>query len=140
MDEIGVVKTVSGVLAKVAVERKSGCDSCKAGCKVTEAGAEIEAFNQAKAAVGQTVKVSMKSYSYLKGSILVYGIPALALIVGAVIGKEFFAGYFTKTDPDSVSAIFGFGALILSFILVRILGGRMEKKTEYKPVIVEIIK
>lgn len=140
MDEIGIVKTVNGVLAKVSVERKSACDSCKAGCRVTDAGAEIEAFNQAKAMVGQKVKIEMKAYSYLKGSVLVYGIPALALILGAIIGKEFFSSYFTKTDSDTVSAIFGFSAFILSFIIVKILGGRMEKKTEYKPVIVEILK
>lgn len=140
MDEIGIVKTVNGVLAKVSVERKSACDSCKAGCHVTDAGAEIEAFNQAKASVGQKVKISMKAYSYLKGSVLVYGIPALALIVGAIIGKEFFSRYFTQTDSDTVSAIFGFSALILSLVIVKMLAGRMEKKTEYKPVIVEILK
>lgn len=140
MDEIGIVKTVNGVLAKVSVERKSACDSCKAGCRVTDAGAEIEAFNQAKAVVGQKVKIEMKAYSYLKGSVLVYGIPALALILGAIIGKEFFSGYFIKTDSDTVSAVFGFSAFILSFLIVKTLGGRMEKKKEYKPVIVEILK
>lgn len=140
MDEFGIVKSVSGALAVVSVERKSACDSCSAGCRVTDAGAEIEAFNQAKAAVGQKVKVSMKPYSYLKGSILVYGIPALALIAGAVAGKEFLAGSFKSTDPEIVSAVCAFGAFILSFAVVKLLISRMEKKTAYKPVIDEIIK
>lgn len=140
MDEIGTVKRLDGLLAIVNVEKKSACGSCKAGCKVSETGAEIEALNKADAAVGQMVRVVMQPYLYLKGSILVYGLPAFALIAGAVIGKEYFSGFFKNLDPDIVSAISGFSAFILSFAVVKLLSSRMEKKTEYKPVIVEIIK
>lgn len=140
MDEIGTVKRLDGLFAIVNVEKKSACGSCKAGCKVSETGAEIEALNKAEATVGQRVRVAMQPYLYLKGSILIYGIPALALILGAVIGKEYFSGFFKNLDPDIVSAISGFSAFILSFAVVKLLSSRMEKKTEYKPVIVEIIK
>ncbi len=140
MEEIGIVKSVNGVMAIVSVTRKSACEQCKAGCHVTDSGAEIEAINRAKAKIGQQVRVAMKPYSYLRGSILVYGLPALALIIGAVIGKEFFGGLFRSLDPDIVSAIFGFGAFILSFALVKLWSMRIETKTEYKPVIEEIIE
>lgn len=140
MDEIGTVTRLDGVFAIVNVEKKSACGSCKAGCKVSEKGAEIEAVNKANAAVGQMVRVAMQPYLYLKGSILIYGLPALALIIGAVIGKEYFSVFFRNLDPDIVSAIFGFSAFILSFVFVKLLSSRLEKKTEYKPVVVEIIK
>lgn len=140
MEEIGVVKGINGIMARVSVERKSACDQCKAGCRVTEEGAEIEAINKAKAEIGQRVRVVMKPYSYLKGSILIYGLPALALILGAVIGKEFLSGFFKTTDPDIVSATSGFGAFIVSLVVVKLLSSRMERKTEYKPVIEEILQ
>jgi sigma-E factor negative regulatory protein RseC len=140
MDEIGIVKSINGIFAIVSVERKSACDQCKAGCTITEGGAEIEALNMVKASIGQRVRVALKPYSYLKGSILVYGVPAAALIIGAVAGKEFFSGFFHGLDPDLVSAIFGFGAFILSFVFVKVWGMRMERKTELKPVIEEILE
>lgn len=142
MEEIGVVKSITGSLAIVVVERKSACDQCKAGCTVTDSGAEIEALNVAKAKIGQKVKVVMKPYTYLKGSIVIYGIPALALIIGAIIGKEFLSSLypFKGLDPDIVSAIGGFGAFIISFLIVKLWSRRFERKVEYKPIIQEILE
>jgi len=140
MDEIGIVKSINGVIATVSVERKSACEQCAAGCKITDSGAEIEAVNRAKATIGQRVRVELKPYSYLKGSTIVYGLPALALVVGAVAGKELFSGLFRTMDGDIVSAIFGFGAFIIAFLLIKLWSMRFEKKTEYKPVIEEILE
>lgn len=142
MEETGIVKRLNGNIAIVVVDRKSACDQCKAGCKVTDSGAEIEALNLAEARIGQKVKVVMRPYTYLKGSIIIYGVPALALIVGAIIGKEVLSPVypFKDLDPDIVSAIVGFGAFILSFLLVKIWSKGVERKTEYRPVIQEIIQ
>lgn len=142
MEEIGIVKSITGSLAIVVVERKSACDQCKVGCTVTDSGAEIEALNVAKAKIGQKVKVVMKPYTYLKGSIVIYGIPALALIIGAIIGKEFLSSLypFKGLDPDIVSAIGGFGTFIISFLIVKLWSRRFERKVEYKPIIQEILE
>ncbi len=140
MNEIGVVKHIEGVSAVVSVERKSACEQCAAGCKITDSGADIEAINRVRAKVGQKVRVEMKPYAYLKGSVIVYGLPALALVVGAVAGKELFSRFFPGRDPDIVSAFFGFGAFALSFLMVKFWSMRIEKKTEYKPVVEEIIE
>ncbi|NOX20395.1 MAG: SoxR reducing system RseC family protein [Nitrospirae bacterium] len=141
MEEIGVVKSIDGVIAKVVVERKSICDKCTEGkCLLTEGGAIIEAFNQAKAKEGQRVRVVFRPYSYLKGSILIYGIPALALIIGAIIGREILSKFINTLDPDLLSAIGGFSLLIITFAIVRVITRRMEKKVEYKPVVEEILE
>lgn len=140
MDEIGVVKEIKGAFAIVSVARKSACSDCKAGCRLTESGAEIEAVNTIHAGVGQKVRVVMKPYTYLKGSLLVYGLPALALVLGAMVGKEFLSGLFKNTDPDILSAISGFGAFILSFLVIKGWSARIEKKIEYKPVAEEILE
>jgi len=139
MDEIGVVKSLHDPFAIVVVEKKSACDQCSMGCKVSDSGAEIEALNLAKASVGQTVKVRMRAYTYMKGSLLVYGVPALLLIIGAVVGREVLGKYIVSIDRDLLSAIAGFTACFLGFVLVKIISSRMEKSVENKPVIEEIV-
>jgi sigma-E factor negative regulatory protein RseC len=141
MEEVGVIVSIHGLTAKVTVPRKSACEGCSAGtCKPGEQSMELEALNPVKARVGQTVRVVMKPYSYLKGSIIVYGIPALALVIGAILGKEIFSPYFKGVDPDVVSAFFGFGACIIFFLFIKIWSSKIEKKQELKPVIEEIIE
>lgn len=101
---------------------------------------EIVAFNKAGAEVGQKVRVVIHSYAYMKGAMIIYGIPALALVLGAVLGKEVMPDFFIGTDPDILSAVFGFGFLGLSFVGVKIWADRKTNKTESSPVIEEIIR
>ena len=133
--------SIDGPNAKVTVPRKSACEGCTAGtCKPGEQSMEIEALNPVEARVGQTVRVVMKPYSYLKGAIVVYGIPAIALVIAAMLGKEFISIYFTGTDPDVVTAFCGFGAFIISFILIKFWSIKVERKHDLKPIIEEIIE
>ena len=68
MEEVGVVISIDGVMAKVAVPRKSVCEGCTStACKPGDQSMEIEALNKVNAGVGQKVKVITKSYTYLKG-------------------------------------------------------------------------
>lgn len=141
MEEVGTIMSIDGLTAKVTVPRKTACEGCTAGtCKPGKQFMEIAALNPVNARVGQTVRVVMKPYSYLKGVIIVYGIPAIALVIGAILGKEFFSTYFTGTDPDVVSALFGFGAFIIFFLLIKFWSITFEKKQELKPIIEEIIE
>jgi sigma-E factor negative regulatory protein RseC len=141
IEETGIVTKTDGVTAKVAVQKRGTCEGCTARgvCETTEGGMEIEALNPVQAEVGQTVKVSMKPSVYLKGALLVYGIPLAALIAGAIIGKNIGEAYMKETNSDLIAAITGFGALIASFFGIKIWTRRMEMKTEYKPVIEKII-
>jgi sigma-E factor negative regulatory protein RseC len=140
MEEIGTVKKIEGIMAIVDVPKKSACEGCTAGtCRQEDRSMEIEALNRAGAKVGQKVLVSIKAYTYLKGSALVYGLPALALVLGAVLGKEGMSSIFTGTDPDILSAIFGFGAFGLSLVAVKIWSKSAAKKVESKPVVEEIL-
>jgi len=142
VEEIGIVTKTEGLTAKVAVQKKGTCEGCgaKGVCETTEAGMEIEALNPINAKEGQTVKVSIKPSVYLKGTMLVYGFPLVAMFAGAIIGKNIGETYMKETSSDLIAAIAGFGALIISFMGVKIWSHRAETKPEYKPVIEEIIK
>jgi len=142
VEEIGVVKEVTGPKAMVIVERQSGCESCPGGsvCKNIGGGeSAIEAVNQANARPGDTVRIVFKSYTYIKGAVFVYGIPALMLIIGAVIGKEYISKILPSAEPELVSVVSGFGLFIFSFLAMKFILKRYEGKKEYMPVISEIV-
>ncbi len=142
IEETGIVMKTEGVTARVAVQKRGTCEGCaaKGVCETTEGGMEIEALNPVNAKVGQTVKIAMKPSVYLKGTMLVYGVPLAALIGGAIIGKNIGETYFNEISSDLIAAIAGFGALIISFFGIKIWTRNAETKTEHKPVIEEIIK
>jgi sigma-E factor negative regulatory protein RseC len=141
VEEVGIIKNIDGMTATVSIPRKSACEGCSfSACKVGEEGMLIEALNPINARVGQKVKIVMKPYTYLKGSAIVYGIPAIALVVGAVLGKEVLSRYFVSTDPDILSAAMGFIAFALSFLFIKIWSKKMAEKENTKPVIEEILE
>lgn len=142
MNEIGIVKEVNGVFAIVAVTKKTSCDHCSdsaSNCQSKGDEMLIDALNVVKAEVGQRVRVTAKPLTYLEGTLLIYGFPAVSLIIGALLGKRYLS-IFLPLDLDVLSAIGGFSALIISLIIVKIVSSRFDKKIEYKPIIDEIIE
>jgi sigma-E factor negative regulatory protein RseC len=128
-------------MAVVDVPVKSACEGCTAGiCKPQDKFMEIEAFNQAGAAVGQRVRVAVSASSYMKNSMIVYGLPAVGLVLGAIFGKEVLSRFLPGTDPDILSATAGFTTLFISFIIVKVWTDRKAGKIESRPVIEEILR
>ena len=142
MQEIGIVKSIDGSTARVMISRaESPCESCTQDtCTIPEKGIETEAINIAGAKVGQKVKVLMTSNTYYKGMLLIYVLPVVALIGGAILGKIFLPDYITVSDTDLLAALGGFLAFFVSLIFIKILTGRMNKKTEYRSVIESIME
>ena len=140
--EVGVVTRVEGITARVAVEKRGTCDGCTAqgSCETKGESMEIEALNIARAKEGQTVRISIQPQTYLKGSMLVYGMPLVLFIAGAIVGKHAGEEYFKDMNSDIIAAIGGFGALILSLLGVNVWAKKTESKTENKPVVEEIVQ
>ena len=141
MEEVGVVTKTDGVTATVVVKKKGACDGCsiKGTCEPTEKGMEIEALNTVNAQPGQTVKVSIGAYTYLKSSMLAYGMPLVFFIAGAILGKNIGVKYLTGYNSDLIAALTGFAALIISIFLIKLISMRAATKEEYRPYIEEII-
>lgn len=99
----------------------------------------IEALNPIHAQVGQRVRISMKSNTYLRSALLVYGIPAIALIAGAVFGREVLGICFTGKDPDNLAAVSGFAACVLAFFTLKVWSRLTDRGKSVKPVIEEIL-
>jgi len=142
MEEIGIVKELKGIKAIISVQKQGSCGSCPGGalCQTLGAGeALMEAYNYVDARAGDTVKVVFKSSNYLKGTMLVYGLPSLMLIIGAVLGKEYLSRFFPAADSEIISACSGFGLLVITFLAIKLWSNIFERKKEYMPIIEEIM-
>lgn len=139
VEEIGTVKSIEGMMATVEVVKKSMCEGCSASCREEDQRMEIDALNQVGAKVGQTVRVSVEALSYLKGTIIVYGLPALALVLGAVIGRNVISKLIPGSDPEMLSGVFGIGSFAVTFVAVKVWTTAVSKRPKARPVIAEIL-
>jgi len=141
IEETGTVIKAEGVTARVRVQKRGACEGCSATgvCESSGDGMEIEALNPVNAKTGQTVKVSIAAGSYLKGTMLIYGAPLIALVAGAISGKVMGEQYLKGFDSDAIAAVLGFAAFTLTFLIIRNWSRKAETRKEHKPVIEEII-
>ena len=141
IEETGVVTVTEGITARVKVQKRGACDGCAATgtCETSDDGMEIKALNPIQAREGQTVRVSIKPQSYLKGTMMIYGLPMTALIAGAIIGKNLGEKYFSGLDSDMIAAMVGFAMLVITFLFAKNWSRKTETMTEYQPVIAEIL-
>ncbi len=142
VEDIGIVKKIEGMTATVIVEKKDLCEDCAGGdsCESTKEGMEIEALNSVRAEVGQTVRVSMKPFTYLKGSMLLFGMPVVFFIAGTIAGKLLGEEYLKQFDSDILAAIAGFSLLVISIFGLKYWSRNAGSREEFKPFIEEIIK
>ena len=99
---------------------------------------EVEAINLAHAREGDTVILSMETASLIKASFLLYILPVMLLIVGAVIGARF--GATLAMNESATAAAGGFLLFAASFFIIVRVGNRMARKEDYRPKIIRIRK
>lgn len=139
IEDIGIVRKITGDKAFVEVERTSACAQCglrEAEELATGGKVVFEAFNMINATVGDRVRVQLQTGTYIKASIYIYGIPVLLLIIGAIFGA-YLAEKLNKSS-DAMSALFSICGLIIGILFLFLFRKRGTKK-EYMPVIVEVM-
>jgi sigma-E factor negative regulatory protein RseC len=140
IEDIGRVVRVADDKAFIEVERSSACASCglQEAEELTTGGKVVfEAYNMAGANIGDRVRVQVKTGAYAKASLYIYGIPVLFLVIGAIAGA--YAAAPLKQSSDTMSALFAMGGLVVGIIMLFLLRKR-NNKTEYMPVVVEVIQ
>lgn len=140
IEEEGTVVEVNGGVAKVAILKKSACESC-AAAGVCHPGDQdlMEADNPMGAKKGQRVKVVIAPQMYLKASIVLYGVPMAALAGGAIIGKEVAMRVGASANSDLWAFLSGMACLLISFFFIRRYNKKVERSRRYRPIIVEIL-
>ena len=141
LEEEGTVISTSDGTAVVAVSSKGSCESCPSASVCHSDGDErrITAVNPVNAQPGQRVKVVMHAQMYLMGTFVVYAVPMLTLIAGAILGKYLADNFFPEANQDSISAGLGLSGMVLAFLGAKYWSKGIEKKQEYQPVIEKIL-
>jgi len=143
IEEVGTVVELRGKhLAMVLCQKSSLCDHCATAgaCHIKDDGRarQVEARNPLGATVGDRVRVAVSTRSFLQSSFIVYIVPLLALVAGAVIGKLVGETLVNGPNPDLLSAIFGVFFLVGSFLVIRV-GSRALSPEAFRPQIVAIL-
>jgi len=142
MEETGkVVELKPGGTAMVLCRKGSACGHCSAAdrCEMGKDSGErlVEARNQAGAGIGDQVRISISSETFLKSSFLVYIVPLAALVACAVFGS-LLAAPLGFSDPNLPAAGFGIAGLVLSLLGIRSYNRKLERE-RYLPRIIAII-
>lgn len=128
--------------AEVAADRKKGCGGCgeaKSTCHscLTATRSTARALNKAGAKAGDLVLLSMESSAVFKYAALVYFIPVLGLMIGALAGFNLGAGL--PLSPDASTIIFGIIGLAAGFFLLTMISKRIGTGKYSGPVIRNVI-
>ncbi len=139
----GLVKNVGrDGWALVVTERDDACSNCEsaqfchslADCSRTE----TRVLNRANADVGDRVIISLSSSSVFKSATLLYILPAVSLLAGAIGG--FGLHQQLGIGETGAAILFGFAGLILGFTVAGLISKRLTANSKLTPVITRIIK
>ncbi|WP_026475771.1 SoxR reducing system RseC family protein [Alkaliphilus transvaalensis] len=140
MKQVGIVTSVEGKTAKVLMQRHSSCGDCHA-CKMGDENTklEIKVLNEAQAKVGEWVTVDMRDQDVLTAAFMVYVIPLLTLLFGVISGNFILNAMGIENFKDIFSALFGFGAMAISFIFLKRREGNLKMDKRFLPVASSIL-
>lgn len=140
--EEGIVIKADRATAWVKTTKTAACESCAAreGCHTMGGGKEmeVEAINIAGAKAGDRVVIGFETASLMKASFLVYVFPILCMIAGAAAGQEIAPSW--GLNISLLSAVMGFGAFFLAFLIIRFMGDKMSEKDKYRAKVIKVRK
>ena len=127
--------------AKVITERGDACNNCEAAefChSIAECSRmETRVLNMAGAKAGDLVTIELSSKMVLKDAFILYMVPVIGLIFGAIIGAGLSQNLIIgETDATIASA---FAGLVLGFIITAFISSWFMSKNQLTPVITRVI-
>jgi sigma-E factor negative regulatory protein RseC len=140
--EYGTVVELKGrQIALVLCQKNSACQHCPSSgaCQIGDDGKSmtVETFNQIGAEVGERVKVVTSTKHFLQSSFILYILPVIGLLIGAIAGQLIAENTGVAVDPKLLSALIGVAFLIGTFLCIRV-GTRALKREVFMPRIIEV--
>jgi sigma-E factor negative regulatory protein RseC len=127
--------------AKVITERGDACNSCEVSqfCHSLADCSKLETsvLNQAGAGVGDLVIIELSSKMVFRGALLLYIVPVLGLLSGAIAGAGL--SQISAIDETSATIALALAGLGLGFIITTFISRRLISKNQLIPVIKRII-
>ncbi len=142
IEEYGTIVELKGPqIAVVLCARHSACEHCPSSgtCQIGDDNETmlVEAFNQIGAKISDRVKIVTSTKHFLQSSFILYIVPIIGLLVGALIGQAIGEMTTVTLDPSLLSAILGVAFLAGTFVCIKV-GTRALKREIFMPRIVAI--
>lgn len=133
MLETGQVVSAENGQVQVHFKRTSACERCGA-CGMLANGQDmiVTLENTIEARPGDQVVVQMPTQGMLQASAIVYVIPLLLLVAGAVVGKLALAPLFAGAESDVVAAISGIALCALGFLGIHLLEPKLRRQKRFQ--------
>ncbi|VAX09321.1 hypothetical protein MNBD_GAMMA25-2380 [hydrothermal vent metagenome] len=145
IEETAIVVKCEGEFAWVEAQRKSACGQCgvnKACGTGTIAkiwgqkSTQMKAINKAQAHEGETVLIGLQESALVQGSLVVYLLPIVSLILFAIFG-EYMAEQWQLASAEITSIVFAIIGFLLAGIFVKLFSKYIQSDTRYHPVILK---
>lgn len=142
IEETATVVKCEGEFAWVEAQRQTTCGNCAAnkGCGTSVLAkvigkkvARMKAINKAEAHVGDRVIVGMNEAALVKGSLAVYLLPLIFMMLFAVTGKVVAAQMAWPTE--AVVILFAVIGLVTAGLWLKSFTRRIQHDNEYQPVV-----
>lgn len=115
--EEGIVVSVDGGYANIAVTHSESCDECSAKiiCKPKAADENIvRVIDSFGVKPGDKIHFEVKGSELLSASFSLYGIPLILLVLGIFLGHSIFSQFKAK---ELLAFLFGSGLSVIYFFL-----------------------
>ncbi|MDP2247436.1 MAG: SoxR reducing system RseC family protein [Nitrosomonadales bacterium] len=143
IEEHAIVVSVQDGDAMLEIVRKTPCGLCgkSRGCGISLWGklfnhkSVFKATNDIGAKVGDSVIVGVEEQALLKSSMTIYGIPLVALFLGAVTGIAFLPQEASAAQKDIYTVIGAATGLVLSLLWLKGHSAGRPFNPSHQPVI-----
>lgn len=127
-----IVELAGRQIAVVLCKKQSACQHCPSSgaCQIGDDGKSmlVEAFNPIGAEVGDRVKLVTSTKHFLQSSFVLYILPVIGLLIGAVSGQLIGEHTAVGLDPQLLSALLGVAFLIGSFLSIRVCTSALKRE------------
>lgn len=136
-----VVKTSADGWAEVITDKLDACAectssrSCHSDCKSTRVSTRV--YNPADAHEGDTVVIYISPSAVLKNAAILYLIPVVFMLFGALTGSSFAAQLGMEESGSAL--LFGLTGLAIGFLAVRTFSTRLKADSGLVPKISQVI-
>ena len=147
IEELAIVVAVEGEQVILQTQRRSACQSCsvKQGCGtsvlskvVGQRSTQITLGNSIHAAVGDEVLLAIKDNALVQGSLLMYALPLVMMLVFAVAGE-----YWAQANQfghELVTILFAVAGFVLAMFITRLTIHSSRLKQRIQPRMIRILR
>lgn len=133
--EEGMVVETTKEIARIQAGKHSDCKNCGA-CPGNDT-AIIMAKNEIGAVPGQRVVFEMDEANSLKGAFIIFILPLISILIGAVLGG--YAAHELGYPLVPCRAVGGVAAFALAAAFIKLFDRSVGKKQKSMPVIIRIL-